>query len=59
MQSLVALDMHYIKNADGTEELYALSDVMESRDLATDPASRDVLVRLRGQLESLTRAGAR
>jgi arylsulfatase A-like enzyme len=59
MNSLVAGGLHYIRNADGTEELYAVADTMESRNLVTEPAAQETLKQLRRQLETLTRAGAR
>jgi arylsulfatase A-like enzyme len=48
MTSIVADGMSYIRNADGTEELYRLlDDPQESRNLAGEPSDRPALERLR------------
>jgi len=48
MKSLVAEGMHYIRTADGLEELYVLkSDPEERLDLAGSPSAREFLRRFR------------
>jgi arylsulfatase A-like enzyme len=45
--SVVTDEYHYIRNPDGTEELYALSDVAELDNLASDAAYASVLKGIR------------
>jgi hypothetical protein len=48
MKSLVASGMHYIRSANGLEELYALeSDPEERNNLAGSPSARDLLQKFR------------
>lgn len=50
-RSLVLDEYLYIRNADGSEELYDLDvDLKETRDLALDPASSSLLERFRARL---------
>ncbi len=52
MQSLIFEGMHYIRNGDGTEELYDIvADPWERRDLAGSAKNREKLSLLRGLLE--------
>jgi arylsulfatase A-like enzyme len=54
MKSLVAEGMHYIRSADGREELYRLdSDPQERFDLAAYPLASEPLKRFRGRLAAL------
>jgi arylsulfatase A-like enzyme len=49
MTSILAEGMSYIRNADGSEELYRLvDDPAESRNLAKEDATRPTLERIRG-----------
>jgi arylsulfatase A-like enzyme len=51
MQSLVWRDYHYLKNGDGSEELYHIEDdPQEENNLAGSAAARTVLERLRASL---------
>jgi arylsulfatase A-like enzyme len=54
-QSLVADGLHYIRLGDGAEELYDLElDSLEEHDLASVPAMRPRMARLRAALASIT-----
>jgi arylsulfatase A-like enzyme len=53
MVSIIRDDFSYIRNGDGVEELFALEDAEESRDLAADPDFRGVLQRLRAAADSI------
>jgi len=54
MASLVDSAFHYIRNGDGVEELYRLSDDPgELHDLAAEPARASTLVALRRRLDEL------
>ncbi len=54
MISLVADGMHYIRNADGVEELYGLNPDPEERvDLAGSPDAREILRRFRNRLSAV------
>jgi hypothetical protein len=54
MNSLVAGGMHYIRSADGSEELYNLkSDPEERFNLAGSPNAREIVQGLRGLLASM------
>jgi arylsulfatase A-like enzyme len=56
MKSLVAGGMHYIRSADGLEELYALrSDPEEQLDTAGLPMSRGILQGFRDRLAAMLR----
>jgi arylsulfatase A-like enzyme len=56
MQSLITSEMHYIRSADGTEELYSLkSDPEERTNLAGLATYRQTLLRCRTTLGSLLR----
>jgi hypothetical protein len=56
MQALVAEGMHYIRSADGLEELYHLkSDPEERFNLAGASMNRDVLQRFRASLDAVVR----
>jgi len=56
MKSLVARGMHYIRSADGIEELYALrSDPEERLNLAGSPAARAILQGFRDRLAAMLR----
>jgi hypothetical protein len=56
MKSLVAGGMHYIRSADGSEELYNLkSDPEERLNVADSPMARTVLQRFRASLVALLR----
>ncbi|MGH3113181.1 MAG: sulfatase family protein, partial [Gaiellaceae bacterium] len=53
LRSLVAGRHHYVRNADGSEELYdVFADPWEQRDLTRQPAGRDLAARLRAALEA-------
>jgi hypothetical protein len=57
MTSLIAAGMHYIRSADGREELYRLAtDPEEQVDLAGSPAAGFTLERFRQELRSLFKA---
>ena len=47
MGSVTDDEYHYIRNGDGTEELYATADIAEQHDLARLPASTPILERFR------------
>jgi arylsulfatase A-like enzyme len=52
MQSLVWRDYHYIRNGDRVEELYHTTvDPLEATNLATSPAAKAVLERMRAGLD--------
>ncbi len=54
MKSLVAEGMHYIRSADGLEELYLLdSDPHERSDLAAYPFAAESLGRFRRSLSAI------
>jgi arylsulfatase A-like enzyme len=54
MQSLVAGGMHYIRSADGLEELYLLkSDPEERSNLAASPLASEPLRRFRTSLSAM------
>ena len=54
MKSLVAEGMHYIRTADGLEELYLLkSDPEEQSNLAVYPFASDLLQRFRDRLSAM------
>jgi arylsulfatase A-like enzyme len=54
MQSLVAGDVHYIRNGDGREELYDIVlDPAEDRDLASHESERPTLQRFRVLLKAV------
>ena len=56
MKSLVAGGMHYIRSADGLEELYALrSDPEEQIDTAGFPMARGLLQGFRDRLAAMLR----
>jgi arylsulfatase A-like enzyme len=56
MKSLVAGGLHYIRSADGSEELYSLrSDPEERFNLSGAPAARDILQRFRAGLFTMAR----
>jgi arylsulfatase A-like enzyme len=58
MKSLVADGKHYIRSADGREELYHLkTDPDERGDLAVYPAASEILRRFRGRLSVMLRDG--
>jgi arylsulfatase A-like enzyme len=63
MKSLVRDRWHYIRNGDGREEVYDLTnDPAESKNVATEGTFRDTLAALRGRVDSMmarrpTRAG--
>jgi arylsulfatase A-like enzyme len=54
MRSVVADGMHYIRNADGTEELFRLTDADERFDLASDASLAPVMAKLRAHLNDPT-----
>jgi hypothetical protein len=54
MWSVVARGMHYIRSADGREELFSLeADPEERVNVAGLPGARAALVRFRGILRSM------
>jgi hypothetical protein len=54
MQALVAEDMHYIRAADGLEELYLLkSDPEEQFDVAGESFAPETLERFRSRLKAM------
>ena len=54
MKALVAEGMHYIRTADGLEELYVLeSDPEETSNLAAYPFAAEPLRRFRSQLSAM------
>jgi arylsulfatase A-like enzyme len=54
MQSLVTHGIHYIRNGDGSEELYDFrSDPGEMTNLAGAPHARASLIRLRAQVDAI------
>jgi hypothetical protein len=54
MKSLVADGKHYIRSADGREELYHLkTDPDERGDLAAYPAASEILRRFRDRLSAM------
>jgi hypothetical protein len=56
MRSLVAGGMHYIRSADGLEELYSLkADPEEWLNVAGSPMTREVLQRFRATLTAMVR----
>jgi arylsulfatase A-like enzyme len=58
MQSVISDGMHYIRNGDGTEELYDFeTDAAELRDLSSRPEARASLERLRSRIDDLIRSG--
>ena len=58
-QSLIDAALHYIRNADGTEELFDLEhDSLEERSLASTPAGEAVLPALRARLDSINASAA-
>jgi len=58
MKSLIARGMHYIRTADGREELYRLSSDAEERvDLARSPDARAILQRFREALGLMKKRG--
>jgi arylsulfatase A-like enzyme len=58
MVSIVKDDFHYIRNGDGVEELFALEDVSESRDLAAEPDFQEALERVRAAADSMVALAA-
>jgi len=55
MKSVVSAGMHYIRNGDGSEELYDYEgDPWERADLASDAKRQAVLEQLRGLLNRMT-----
>jgi hypothetical protein len=60
MKSLVARGMHYIRSADGSEELYTLkSDPEERFNLAGSPKAHEILQGFRDLLASMLRRRSR
>jgi arylsulfatase A-like enzyme len=60
MKSLIARGMHYIRSADGHEELYRLSyDPEERADVAGSPEARSILERFRETLVLMRKRGKR
>jgi len=60
MQSVIAGGMHYIRHADGTEELYDFErDVAERDDISGRPDVRNALEESRLALDGLLTVGAR
>ena len=60
MTSLVADGMHYIRDGDGSEELYVLdSDPEERFNLAGSPPAREFLRRFRIRLAMMLKTPAR
>jgi hypothetical protein len=58
MQSVVSDGMHYIRNGDGTEELYDFeTDAAELNDLSSRPEAQASLERLRARIDQLLRSG--
>jgi hypothetical protein len=58
MKSLVARGMHYIRTADGLEELYNLSsDPEEKLNMAGSPNAQAILERFRNTLGLLKKRG--
>jgi arylsulfatase A-like enzyme len=58
MQSVVSDGMHYIRNGDGSEELYDFeTDAAELNDLSSRPEARASLERLRTRIDQLMRSG--
>ena len=56
MRSLVAAGFRYIRNGDGTEELYNFNDdLLEKTNVANQPEGLAVLESLRKQLDSLSK----
>jgi hypothetical protein len=56
MKAIVAGGMHYIRSADGSEELYSLgADPEERFNLTGAPTAREVLRRFRDHLEAMLR----
>lgn len=54
MKSLVFENFHYIRNGDGSEELYDfMNDYLEKDNLVRSPASQSILKYLRKDLESI------
>lgn len=59
LRSLLLDSLHYIRRADGTEELFDLSrDFLETRTLSGAPTYRAELLRARRMLDSLTGGNA-
>jgi arylsulfatase A-like enzyme len=52
MQSVTDESFHYIRNGDGTEELYAAADTREEKNLAALPESLAILERYRVLLQT-------
>ncbi len=53
-ESLLVDDQHYLRNADGREELYDIAhDPAEQRNLAPSGAGRQTVERLRGMVDSM------
>jgi hypothetical protein len=44
---------HYIRNGDGSEELYAIADAAEARNTSAQPESQTILERYRAMLRVL------
>jgi arylsulfatase A-like enzyme len=44
---------HYIRNGDGSEELYAIADTAEARNMSAEPESQTILERYRAMLRDL------
>jgi arylsulfatase A-like enzyme len=55
LRSIIAHGYHYIARSDGAEELYALDDTREERNLAEDPAFAGKLSELRQALANAWR----
>jgi arylsulfatase A-like enzyme len=55
MQALVDGGMHYIRSADGMEELYSLKSDPEERFNLAGPLAQEVLQRFRASLAALVR----
>ena len=55
MASVTDDDYHYIRNGDGSEELYAIADAAEQHNLSAGPESRPILERYRALLRDLAR----
>ncbi len=55
LRAILVDSLHYIRRADGIEELYDLSrDFLESRNLAGDPMARPALLDARRRLDAAT-----
>jgi hypothetical protein len=50
MKSIIAGGMHYIQLADGTEQLFKISDVDENENLLFQPDTEPVLLQFRNLL---------